>query len=85
MPAKSSKSEGEAYSAKQRYTAKNANVCNMSVDILQQLVITSRYQDAFAWLATACDNKSVVSCQQTGCKLIISTGLLQLDEIDATC
>ena len=28
--------------------------CNTSVDILQQPVITSRYQDAFAWLATAC-------------------------------
>ena len=27
--------------------------CNKSVDILQQLVATSGYQDAFAWLATA--------------------------------
>ena len=38
---------------------------NKSVDILQQLVTTSQYQDVFAWLATACHNKSVASCQQT--------------------
>ena len=50
--------------------------CSKSVDILQQLVATSRYQDAFAWLATACENKSVASCQQACCKL--STGLLQV-------
>ena len=36
------------------------------------------YQDAFAWLATVCDNKSVTSCQRTCCKLINLTGLLQL-------
>ena len=35
--------------------------CNKSVDILEQLV-TSRYQNGFAWLATAFDNKSVASC-----------------------
>ena len=51
--------------------------CNKSVDILEQLVITSRYQDAFPWLAAACENKSVVSCQQACCKL--STDLLQDD------
>ena len=34
--------------------------CIKSVGILQQLVITSRYQDALAWLATAYDNLSVV-------------------------
>ena len=32
--------------------------CNKSVDILQQLVTTSRHQDAFAWLATACGTLS---------------------------
>ena len=36
------------------------------------------YQDAFAWLATVCDNKSVASCQRTCCKLINLTGSLQL-------
>ena len=51
--------------------------CNKSVDILQQLVTTNRYQDAFAWVATACDNKSVASCQQASYKL--STDLLQVD------
>ena len=62
--------------------------CNNSVDILLQLVTTSPYQNAFAWLATAFDNKSVASCRQACCKLIISTDLLQLDEIYklvATC
>ena len=52
--------------------------CNKSVDILQRLVTTNGYQDAFAWLATACENKSVAICQQTCCKLIISTDLLQV-------
>ena len=44
--------------------------CNKSVGIWQQLVTTSRYQDAFAWLATAC-------WRQVSCKL--STGGLQAD------
>ena len=48
---------------------------NMSIDILQQLVTTSRYQDAFAWLTTAC-------WRQACCKL--STDLLQVDCIQ-TC
>ena len=61
------------------YTAKNAQVVTSAcVDILQQLGTTSRYHDAFTWLATACNNKSVASGQQTCCKLIISTGLSQL-------
>ena len=51
--------------------------CKKSVDILQELVTTSRYQNAFAWLATTCDNKSVASCQQACYKL--STDLLQDD------
>ena len=58
------------------YTAKNVQV-ETSL-FLQQLFTTSQYQDAFTWLATAGDNKSVASCQQACCKLIISTGLLQL-------
>ena len=33
------------------YTEKG---CNKFVDILQQIVTTSRYLDAFAWLATDC-------------------------------
>ena len=61
------------YSLNQKRTSRNK-----SVDILQQLVTTSRYQDTFAWLATTCDNQSFTSCQQTCCKLIISTGLLQV-------
>ena len=67
------------------YTSKNAQVVT-SLNILQQLVTTSRYQDAFSWLATACDNKSVAICQQTCCKL--STYLLQVDYFNrlvATC
>ena len=37
------------------YAAKNAQFATrLHVNILQQLVTTSRYQDAFAWLATAC-------------------------------
>ena len=49
---------------------------NKSFDILQQLVTTSRYQDTLivVWLATACDNKSVASCQQNCCKLITVEG-----------
>ena len=60
--------------------------CSKSVDILQQLVATSRYQDAFAWLATACENKSVAICQQACCKL--STDLLHVNyfnKLVATC
>ena len=68
----------ESYAIVGNYTAKNVRAsCNTSVDIVSQLVTTSRYQDAFAWLATACDNKSVASCQQTCCKLL--TDLLQVD------
>ena len=59
----------------QPYTSKNAQAVT---GLLQQLVTTSRYQDALPWLATACHNKSVASCQQACCKLIISTGLLQV-------
>ena len=44
--------------------------CSKSVDILQQIVSTSQYQDVFALLATA-------YWQQVCCKL--STGLLQVD------
>ena len=51
--------------------------CNKSVDILPQLVITSRYHNAhgfrFTWLAIACHNKSVASLQQACCKLIVIT------------
>ena len=67
----------KSYSAKLFYYIHNQKraTCNKSVDILQQLVTTS--QDAFAWLSTACDNKSVASCQQVCFKL--STDLLQVD------
>ena len=44
--------------------------CKTFVNILQQLVTTSRYQDAFAWLATGW-------WRQVCCKL--STGLLRVD------
>ena len=42
------------------------NLLTFCNNLLQQVV------------ATACDNRSVASCQQTCCKLIFSTGLLQL-------
>ena len=66
--------------------SKKRPTCNKSVDILQQLVTTSRYQDAFPWFATACGNNSVLICQQACCNL--STGLLQVDYFNrrlATC
>ena len=59
------------------YTSQKRANCNKSVDISQQLVSTSLYQDAFTWLATAC------CWQQTYCKLIdcvslLATSLLQV-------
>ena len=70
---------------KQLHSLKRA-ICNKFVDILQQLVTTSRYEDEFACLATAYYNKSVASCQQACCKL--STDLLHVDyfkKLLATC
>ena len=54
------------------YTDKS---CNKSVYILLQQADTD--QDAFASLATAV-KRLVAGCQQTCCKLIIPTGLLQV-------
>ena len=53
---------------------------NTSVDILQQLVTKSRYQNAFAWLATACWQQICCkwNCQLTCCKLIVQTCYPQL-------
>lgn len=54
---------------------------NKSVEILQQLVTTNQYQNAFTWLATAC--WAQVCCKvstdwlQVDCQNLSSTGLLQ--------
>ena len=56
--------------------------CNKSVDILRQLVTTSRYQDAFSWLATACWRqvccKLLADLLQVDCQNLLSTGLLHV-------
>ena len=57
-----------------QYLAKNAQHCNKSVDILQQTC----YQQADIrmrshGLRQLVDVKSVASCQQTCCKLIVKT------------
>ena len=67
-----------------QYTAKNAQVVTISLlTLLQELVTINVQADIkFVWLATACDNKSDAICQQTCCRLIISTGLLQLLSTD---
>ena len=54
--------------------------CYKSIDILQQLVTTSQYQDAFTVLVTAFDDKSVAGCHRlvSSCQNLLVTGLLQV-------
>ena len=68
------------------YTAKNAQVATSLLTSCNNL-LQQAYQDAFIWLATACNNRSVALCQQASVvasyqrncyKLISSTGMLQL-------
>ena len=49
--------------------------CNKSVDILRQLVTTSRHQDAVRMVCDSLhvDVKSVANCHQSCCKLVVQT------------
>ena len=64
------------------HTQKRAT-CNKSVDILQQLVTTADIRmRSYGLRQLIVDDKSVASCQQTCCKLIVKTcyphGLLEV-------